>query len=192
MRKLHPHQEIVGLSGLTVEDFWIWGYSDMLTNVVRNTFAEFLVGFALGRLHTPKSGQDSIGFHYRDRQVMVKAAAFVQSNPDQKKKSKVNFDIRQRVGKGTSDSRTLRTSDCYVFCLYAYGNYQDKDAARNALIDVDNWKFYVIPTTLLNEQVPDKKTVGIGWMEEFCPDGAVQFSDLKRRIDTVLGFPPEY
>ena len=191
MRKLHPHQEIVGLSGLTVEDFWIWGYSDMLTNVVRNTFAEFLVGFALGRLHTPKSGQDSIGFDYRDKQVMVKAAAFVQSDATQKKKSKINFDIRNRTGKAGGDSGTLRASDCYVFCLYACENYQDKDAARNALINVTNWSFYVIPTRLLNQLVPAKKTVGISWMEEHCPDGAVRFSNLKRRIDSVLGFPPD-
>jgi hypothetical protein len=192
MRKLHPHQEIVGLSGLTVEDFWIWGYSDMLTNVVRNTFAEFLVGFALGRLHTPKSGQDSIGFDYRDRQVMVKAAAFVQSDPGQKKKSKINFDVRKRRGKRGSNSGSLRTSDCYVFCLYAYEKFQDKDAARNALIDVANWTFYVVSTQLLNELVPTKKTVGISWMEDNCPDGAVRYSHLKRRIDSVLGFPPDY
>jgi len=191
MRKVHPHQEIAGLRGLTVEDFWIWGYSDMLTNVVRNTFAEFIVGYALGRLHTPKVGQEAVVFDYRDKQVVIRAAAYVQSDGAQKKKSKINFDVRPRQENHARSGQAgiPRDSDCYIFCLFTYEDFDDKNAARNAIIDMGHWRFYVVPTALLNERIPNKKTVGVGWMEEHCPEGAVTFPDLKRRIDQVLGFP---
>src|SRR5690606_10090032 len=81
MRKLHPHQEIKGLSGLTAEDFWIWAYSDLLDNTVRNAFAEFMVGFVLGRLSSPRPGQESTGFVYREKRIEVKAAAYTQNKP---------------------------------------------------------------------------------------------------------------
>jgi len=187
MRKLHPHQEIVGLRGLTVEDFWIWGYSDLLTNVIRNTFAEFMVGFALGCLHTPKRRQDLIIFDYRDKRVAVRAASYVQSEP-QKKKSKINFDLRTHLGYDEYKA-TLRPVDCYVFCLFTCADFENKEAARTALINTAYWRFYVVATTLLNEKVPQKKTIGVGWMDENCPDGPVEFPDLKRRIDQVLGLP---
>jgi hypothetical protein len=186
MRKLHPHQQIAGLSGLTAEDFWIWAYSDMLNNVVRNAFAEFMVGFALGRLHTPKIGQESIEFNYRDKKVVVKAASYVQSQ-EQTKKSKINFDVA--IKKDKDKPKILRTSDCYVFCLFTFEGFEDKDTARNALIDTTHWRFYVLPTELLNQLIPKKKTVGVRWMNNNCPDGPVGFDDLKVCIDQILGFP---
>lgn len=192
MRKVHPHQEIVGLSGLTAEDFWIWAYSDMLENTVRNAFAEFLVGFVLGRLNRPRPGQESVGFDYRDKQVTVKAASYTQNKP-QRKKSKINFDIGVRKKEAPRlenatrpDAR--RPSDCYIFCLFVYENFNDKDAARNALLDTNHWVFYVIPTEQLDRMLPNHKTVGVGWLEAHCAGGAACFPDLKRRIDDVLGF----
>jgi hypothetical protein len=188
MRKLHPHQEIVGLGGLIVEDFWIWAYSDVLINVVRNAFAEFMVGFALGRLDTPKVGQESVVFHYRDTKVMIRTGAFVQRDEDQTKPSKVNFKVRDDKGKKKlPKDAPPRSADCYVFCLFDYDNFADKTAARNALIDTNHWRFYVLPVAILDERATKKKTVGVTWMDENCPDGPVNYAGLKKRIDTVLG-----
>lgn len=192
MRKVHPHQEIVGLSGLTAEDFWIWAYSDMLENTVRNAFAEFLVGFVMGRLNRPRPGQESVGFDYRDKQVTVKAASYTQNKP-QRKKSKINFDIAVRKKEQALVSQSNRTgarrpSDCYVFCLFVYDNFNDKDAARNALLDTNHWVFYVVPTEQLDRMLPVHKTVGVGWLEDNCDGGATRYTDLKQRIDDVLGF----
>ena len=44
--RLNPDQEIP-LTGRTVQDFWAWGFSDILTNISRAVFAEWLVGSAL-------------------------------------------------------------------------------------------------------------------------------------------------
>ena len=35
-------------TGLRLRDFWSWGYSDLLDNTLRGSYAEFLVAAALG------------------------------------------------------------------------------------------------------------------------------------------------
>ena len=44
--RLNPNREIP-LTGRTVQDFWAWGFSDVLTNISRAVFAEWIVGSAL-------------------------------------------------------------------------------------------------------------------------------------------------
>lgn len=191
MRKLHPHQEIVGLSGLTLEDFWIWAYSDLLTNTVRNAFAEFMVGFALGRLNTPRPGYDGAHFIYRDKRVDVRAAAYTQSQP-QNKKSKINFDVNLRKVAPTPNTPLpagrLRASDCFVFALFTYDDYNDKDAARNALIDTKHWAFYVLTAQQIDSELGEQKTVGVGWLNDNTRGGPVRFHEIKGCIDRALGF----
>lgn len=180
MRKLHPHQEIIGLQGLTIEDFWIWAYSDLLTDTVRNVFAEFVVGFTLGCLHKARVGHTPTVFDYCDQHVAVKAAAYVQS-ATQTRKSKISFDIR------ASKDSTRPAVNCYVFCLMTCENLDDKNTARNALIDIDCWRFYVLPADLLEKEAANKKTVGIRWLETHCPAGGIAYSQLKHEIDMTLG-----
>jgi hypothetical protein len=186
MRKLHPHQPIAGLSGLTLEDFWIWAFSDLLTNTTRNGLAEFMVGFALGCLQSPRPGQDGGFFIYRNRRVEVRAAAYTQSQP-QTRKSKINFDVAMRPTPAAPTGR-LRPSDCYVFCLFTYEDFADKNAACMALIDTDYWDFYILPTRQINDMLGNQKTVGVTWLKQHTPGGPVAFDELKRRIDDVLGF----
>ena len=45
-KRLNPDQKIP-LTGRTIQDFWAWGFSDILTNISRAVFAERLVGSAL-------------------------------------------------------------------------------------------------------------------------------------------------
>jgi hypothetical protein len=191
MRKFHPHQQITGLSGLTLEDFWIWAFSDLLANTVRNSFAEFMVGFALGRLNTPRPGQEAGNFIYREKRVEVRAAAYTQSQP-QKKKSKINFDInirKDQTAQKPAIPGKLRGSDCYVFSLFTFDDFDNKEAARNALIDTTYWNFYVMKTAKIDELLKRQKTVGVTWLSTNCTDGPTHFTDLKRQIDKILGFP---
>lgn len=183
MRKLHPHQEIVGLRGLTVEDFWIWAYSDLLTNVTRNAFAEFMVGFALARLHTPRIGLEPSLFEYRDKLVAVRAAAYTQSEP-QIKPSKINFNISAPKPAGADKPRE---PDCFVFCLFSYEHFKDKDGARDAMLNTEYWSFYVVPQKVIQNAATGKKTLGVSWMQENTPGGPVTFSQLRFRVDDVLG-----
>lgn len=192
-RKFHPHHEIGGLAGLTLEDFWIWAFSDVLNNTVRGPFAEFMVGFALGCLYRARVDWDSVTFRYRDRAIAVKSAAFVQSSP-QTRKTKISFDIGKKVEWDTEANRrgkkAVRTADCYIFALFVYEDFKDKAEAAAQLIDTRSWVFYVIPTKHIDKHLKDQKSVGLKWLDANCGDGPVQFHELKRRVDQVLGFEP--
>ena len=49
-------QDEIPALGATVGDFWAWAYSDILNNVDRAVFAEFVVGSALGVTDAPEGG----------------------------------------------------------------------------------------------------------------------------------------
>lgn len=45
--RINPDRKI-SQTGQKVEDFWAWAFSDVLSNINRAVFAEWLVGSALG------------------------------------------------------------------------------------------------------------------------------------------------
>jgi hypothetical protein len=121
-------------------------------------------------------------FNYRDRTVMVRAAAYTQGWP-QTSKTRIAFDVALRKG------HTKHNSDCVVFALFTFEDFNDKEAAQMNLMDTSGWRFFVIPSARLNAEYKGKKTVGLKWLEANSPpEGGVPLSDLKRKIDTVLGF----
>ena len=64
-----------------VGDFWAWAYSDILTNTSRGTFAEFLVGKALGVVEKVRpTGWEDFDLSYGGWKIEVKASAYVQSS----------------------------------------------------------------------------------------------------------------
>ncbi len=182
LTKLHPHQQITGLSGLSVQDFWIWAYADLLTGSVRNAFAEFMVGFALGSLAQPRAWIQRRGLPYRGCRIDVRAAAYVQSEP-QERPSRIRYDI----GSGPAPDEADPSVDVFVFCLFAWDDYIDKDAARNAMIDSANWVFFVVPAAAVTAARADQKMVGLRWLHQHATGGPVPFAFLQDRIDFTLG-----
>jgi hypothetical protein len=55
--------------GQTVGDFWAWAYSNILTNITRGLFAEFLVGTALGAVEGTRTEWDSFDLLYKDAKI---------------------------------------------------------------------------------------------------------------------------
>lgn len=81
-----------GPEGLSVLDFWQWGFSDLRMNIVRGVLAEFLVAKAVG------DRADTLRDPWRDYDVItdervrieVKSSAYLQAW-DMKRLSKPNF-----------------------------------------------------------------------------------------------------
>ena len=85
-------------TGLRLRDFWSWGYSDLLDNTLRGSYAEFLVAAALGidltetRVNwdpwdlTLPTGQGEL-------HIEVKSGSYLQAW-EQKRPSPIRFSIR--------------------------------------------------------------------------------------------------
>ena len=91
---LTPNEQLPGLEGVTIGDFWSWAYSDLMSNTVRPLFAEFLVGRCLGLIDKPRKEWDHVDFLYSGKKVEVKSSAYVQTWT-QTTASVIMFDSRQ-------------------------------------------------------------------------------------------------
>lgn len=188
-QRLDP-DEAIPQTDATLGDFWSWAFSDILSNITRAAFAEFMVGSVLGCLDSiPRLNWDMVDLCYRNRLVEVKSSAYVQSWP-QKKKSDVVFDIEAKKGwnyhTNTEYETKVRCADCYVFCLFTFYGINDKSNATQHITDADSWRFCVIPTITLNRVFGSQKKVRLGRLKS---EGFtwVPYGELRAAVDAALG-----
>lgn len=152
---------------LNKQDFQAWAYDDLLTNTTRGVLAEYIVAKALGVHNTKRLEWDKHDLQFGDIGVEVKSAAYVQTW-EQTRISNISFGIRPAKG---WDARTnvyatdsKRSADVYVFCLL-----EGEDRERIDPLEMAQWTFYVLPTSELNRQVPEQKTIGLGRLKALLP-----------------------
>lgn len=142
----------------TMLNFWQLSMSDILFNMNRGTFAEFIVrcalhngGFnALSEFNGTIDAFDITGpiipSLNRSSRIEVKSASFVQSGtqPEQEPvslpDSRLRFDIRKKTNPKDDPRIEKRNNDLYVFCIYG-ANY-----VTDNILDLKYWRFLVLPT----------------------------------------------
>ncbi len=167
-----------------LNDFWAWQASDLLNNALRGVMAEFITATALD-LDTTQARQewDAYDLLYNGRwKIEVKSSAYLQSW-EQRKPPKVQFNIRPTRAwiseKGYSDE-IIRQSDLYTFCLFSC---EDRNKA-NPLI-LDQWRFYILPTFVLNEQCGTQQSISLSRLLSLNPERA-DYGTLGARIRRML------
>lgn len=187
---LHPATPIAGaFGGETLGDFWAWGYSNILTNNLRGVFAEFLVATALGETRGTRTEWDAFDVLYRSAgvdggaKIEVKSSAYLQSW-EQEKPSAISWGLGERYAfdPKTNDwtPEKARHADLYVFCVYT--EREDRDPAK--VLDLGRWEFYVVPTGVIDEELGNQKTVGLGRIKALTD--SVGYSHLRERVDEAL------
>ena len=165
-------------TGFTLSDFWEWGFSDLLNNTLRGVYCEFLVATALGLdLHLGRENWTpwdlTVPHRWLDRclckdelHVEVKSGAYLQSW-EQSKPSKIVFSIRpthvwnEEEGYGVE---TRRQSDVYIFCLYTVTDRLTADP-----VILDGWRFYIVPTDVLNDRCGNQSSITLRSLEALNP-----------------------
>ena len=162
-------------------DFWKWAYSNILHNMQRGTFADYIVKCALDRGGVITRQEIGTGLEPYDLEgpiisstgkvsrIEVKSAAFVQVW-DIKHPERANFSIAPaKTPDDTGDYPRLasrqRNNDVYVFTLYTA-----TDRRRN-ILDLSWWEFYVLPTYKIeaDEKLSKQKTISLKAVKELCP-----------------------
>lgn len=169
--------------GVYVKDFWSWAYSDLLNNTYRGVMAEFLVYSSLNSitLHA-QMRTDWLPFDVTSpsgRRIEVKSAAYLQSWTTDFP-SQIRFDIAKKLawdGKNYS-TEAKRNCDLYVFCLYT-ALTRDK-----SILNLDYWEFYVLPTSVLNERIPDQKGIALSSLLKLEPV-KTDYARLGAVIETI-------
>lgn len=168
-------------TGLRVLDFWRWTSSDLLGNAVRGRLAEYLVAVDLGiadgvREEWVAYDLDAPG----GIKVEVKSSAYVQTW-HQDRPSNISFQISPTYGwdpnTGQSGDRRKRHADVYVFALLGEEDETEIDPS-----DVDNWRFYVLATRVLDSELGDQGSVSYNRLLGLRPE-EVRFGDIKEAIE---------
>lgn len=177
-------------TGFTVLDFWRWSFSDLLDNVLRGSFCEFVVGAALGvdlsagrtnwspwDITFPYSWEDAAGSHEIIR-VEVKNSSFLQSW-NEGKLSRISFGIAPKEVADPAQGiigEKKRQSDVYVFC-----HFKAKDKATADPLVLDDWDFYVVSTKELNEKCAGQKSIGLASLQSLSHIKA-DFAGIKQAV----------
>ena len=163
-------------------DFWIWSGSNVLNNTLRGQIAEYIVTKATGaRVPAIRVEWNSIDVMTpQGISIEVKSAAYFQFW-HQKKPSKISFDIKKTRSwdnkTGQDEKTPRRSAKVYVFCLLAN---DDRDTIDP--LDLSQWKFYILPTTVIDSCLGDQKTIGLSRLKEL----GAEIVDYDQIHDTIL------
>ena len=174
-------------AAITVIDFWSWAYSDLVDNTQRGVMAEFLVYSSLnGSTCTDKQIRENWSpFDVTSpsgRRIEVKSAAYIQAWTPENIFAQIQFDIGQKLAWNNETasfaSEAKRNCDLYVFCLFTA---KTKDVS---LLNLDYWEFYVLPTSVLNEKVPNQKGIVLSSLLKLEPV-KTDYAGLREAIETI-------
>ena len=169
-------------------DFWIWSGSDVLDNILRGQIAEYIV------IKATKSEVPAIYSRWQSQDIMtsrgitieVKSAAYFQSH-HQDVPSKISFNIKKtRPWDNETNQREKtprRSAQVYVFCLLT-----NKDRNTINPLDLSQWKFYILPTTVIDSSLGNQKSVGLSRLEEL----GAKIVNYDQIDDTILQVQCDY
>ena len=77
-----------------------------------------------------------------------------------------------------------RQNDVYVFCLEK--EKPKKGESANPL-NLENWLFYVVPTSVINDLFGDQKTLSLKRLEQIKKYGVgITYDKIKETIDRII------
>jgi len=173
------------LLDLTLHNFWQWSASDLVSNTTRGILAEYIVANALGLADGVRAAWDAFDLLTKDGiKIEVKSAAYLQSWYH-KKLSAITFGIRPTRLWDASTNRLAtelkRQADIYVFCVL---DHKEKDSLDS--LNLDQWEFYILRASILDEKFPTQKTIGLGGLLKMNPCVA-KYEEIARCIEQLSG-----
>lgn len=164
----------------TLQDFWAWAFSDLVSNTGRGKLAEYLVATAMGCGTQISQTWESYDLLSPEGiKIEVKTSAYIQSW-EQKAFSKISFGIAEtQFWDGAAYvGEEKRHADVYVFCVLKH-----KDQQTINPLDLAQWDFYPVATYRLNSSFGKQKSVTLGSLISHCKVAPCSFSELKEAIE---------
>jgi len=164
--------------------FWQWTCSDLSSNTMRGILAEYIVAYELGIATNTRREWDAYDLTTKDGvKLEIKSASYLQTWT-QPKLSEILFDIAPTKGWNAStnefSSEIKRQADVYVFCLLHY-----KEKSMLDPLDLDQWTFYLLPTSVLNTKKPNQKKIGLSSLLKLSPT-EVSFGEIGSAIKKIV------
>lgn len=192
-------------AGFNVLDFWRFQFSNL--SDMQGRVGEFLVAMALGKENSDNNnGWTLWDINYKGKRIEVKTTAYYQPWRENKEfleqrwgneasKSKVaehNYSEQRTFGitksRDPKDDEFKRMNDIYVFVL----NTGKTKAEANPL-HLENWEFYVVSTSLINQECGDNKSISLPKVKKLMKmetgsDEGLHFDKLKDAVNKALEY----
>jgi hypothetical protein len=168
--------------GFDLLSFWQWGVSDVVNNVTRGILAEYLVAKAVDATDGVRDAWAAYDIDDpRGIKIEVKSSAYIQSW-GQKELSKVSFSYKRSIRwnsvTGDYDKIAKRHADVYVFALLVH-----KDKPTINPMDLSQWCFYVVPTSVLNARERSQDSITLASLNTLAPHNKpVKYRELRDAI----------
>ncbi len=164
--------------------FWRWSVSDLVSNLTRGRFAEFIVAQAVGiSTDGVREEWDAFDLLTSDGvRIQVKSSAYIQSWA-QRELSSISFVVKARRGWDADSNRQDplcgRHAEVYVFALLAHRHKPTVDP-----LNLDQWEFYVLPCNALNDRKRSQHSIMLKALRELS-GGPVAFLQLKTAVEAA-------
>lgn len=169
---------------INVSDFWSYSFSNLMDK--EDEIAEFLVAQAL-ELKEPsnKLYWTLYDILYRNTRIEVKQTSYYHGWTKDRSK-KLAFDIAPRDGSNRDEPfcepGLHRQNDIYVFCIVDGGSLEESYP-----LNLDAWKFYVIPTKIINANFPEAQAhVSANHIEKQYGSYLCKFDELANKINQLI------
>ncbi|WP_423918420.1 hypothetical protein [Candidatus Poriferisodalis sp.] len=178
----------VSIGALDIEGFRRWALGDLTDNRNRGLFAEWLVGQALEAVDEaePRREWDAFDLAYGSIRIEVKASGRSQTwNPNESATPRFDIAPRRYSWVAVTDEwfehdPPARLADVYVFCLH-----EPVPATNENVLDPSSWKFWVIATQSLDDELGSQKTAGLSTLDRLTEP--VEWPDIQDEVDRAIG-----
>jgi len=176
------HENIKGLSNASVNKFWQWTYSDIMINKNREDFGLFIVAHALELTKMPRINWGDIDLRYQRKKISIRTSGYIQSWK-QKKSKRILFDISKKKGIDAKkeDSLTFKNREAD---LYIFNFHKEKVVKKADVLEIDQWDFYIVLTSVLDEHYPNKNKIGLRSLSKIATK--VKHERIKSIIDDLI------
>lgn len=173
--------------GFDLLRFWRWSASDLASNALRGRLAEFLVAQALGVADGVRAEWDAYDLRTPGGvTVEVKSCAYLQTWA-QSRPSAVSFGIGPTRAwdprMNVMEDEARRQARVYVFALLAH-----RDKATLDPMDVAQWEFFVLPTAVLDAELPAQARMGLSTLLRLGPERC-GFAELRAAVERAADPP---
>lgn len=180
MNRLYTGNEHFTFDGMPVNrllsDFLLWVSSDLTNYVTRSILAEYIVSSALDFDIALRQNNEPYRLTYCGNIIEIKSSAYIQSLQTDVLTSPI-FGIAPTYAFDENEIvKRERKSQMYVFCLLDCLNRETVEP-----LQLEQWKFYVLPTSVLNEKCGEQKTLTLNALKALNPTEAT-YETLKNVI----------
>lgn len=171
----------------TLADFWHWGYSDLMSDGVRGTLAEFIVARLI-------QSPTLVGSSWREwdlktahgRPVEVKSSAYVNAwNVDRNgvlvRETQISFSgLKCGLLTEQGFAKPDYHSDIFVFCVLTPRKPEGLDP-----LDLTQWEFYVLTVDQLRAMDPTPDRLSLKRLRALTEGRACAWNELRSAVEAA-------